>query len=255
MIRLIASDLDGTLLNKDGTLPEEIFDVIRSLKQQGVLFIPASGRQYDNLRSLFYPVRDDIAYICENGAMTVTTGEKHCAAFFEEATAQEIMDDLEAAGLQLLVSLKDMALVSAHSPRSYTDDIIYRLKNTTRVVEEPRLYAAECIKISGFCAGGILPAAEKLQKKWSGRMRCDVAGPFWLDFTLRSKGDALLDVCRTLDIEPKDVMAFGDQENDLPMLNLAGHPYLMQSGNRALKTPSINWTENVITTIREVLSL
>ena len=57
MIRLIASDIDGTLLqNNARTLSEELFDLIRKLHRSGILFVPASGRQYLNLRSLFAPV-------------------------------------------------------------------------------------------------------------------------------------------------------------------------------------------------------
>ena len=47
MIKLIASDLDGTLLlNKAQSLPEEIFPLIRQLKELGIMFVAASGRQY-----------------------------------------------------------------------------------------------------------------------------------------------------------------------------------------------------------------
>ncbi|NLD83945.1 MAG: HAD hydrolase family protein, partial [Clostridiales bacterium] len=63
MIRLIACDLDGTLLNSRGELPAGTFDRIRRLKEKGVRFAAASGRQYGNLRRLFYPVRDEIAYL------------------------------------------------------------------------------------------------------------------------------------------------------------------------------------------------
>ena len=69
MIRLVASDLDGTLLYPDGNLPEGIFDTIEALHAKGVLFVAASGRQHGNLRRLFAPVKDKIAFIAENGAI------------------------------------------------------------------------------------------------------------------------------------------------------------------------------------------
>ena len=50
MIRLIATDLDGTLLEKGGALPEGFYDVAEGLKKLGILLVAASGRQYDNLR-------------------------------------------------------------------------------------------------------------------------------------------------------------------------------------------------------------
>ena len=56
MIRLIATDLDGTLLERDGSLPEDTFEVVRMLNEQGIRFAASSGRQYGNLVRLFAPV-------------------------------------------------------------------------------------------------------------------------------------------------------------------------------------------------------
>ena len=64
MVKLIASDLDGTLLqNGAHDVNPIVFDQIRILKEHGILFAAASGRQYLNLRRLFTPVQNDIAYI------------------------------------------------------------------------------------------------------------------------------------------------------------------------------------------------
>ena len=72
MIKLVASDLDGTLLMKGAQgLPEDIFPLIRQLKELGILFVAASGRQYANMKKMFAPVADDMAFICENGGLAV----------------------------------------------------------------------------------------------------------------------------------------------------------------------------------------
>lgn len=55
MIKMVSSDLDGTLLTGGSqTIPEEIFSLIKELKDMGILFVAASGRQYANMRNLFY---------------------------------------------------------------------------------------------------------------------------------------------------------------------------------------------------------
>ena len=57
MIKLVASDLDGTLLlHKAQSLPEEIFSLIRQLEELGIMFVAASGRQYPNMTKLFATV-------------------------------------------------------------------------------------------------------------------------------------------------------------------------------------------------------
>lgn len=75
MIKFIATDLDGTLLDGEGALPSEIFPLVARLSECGILFAPASGRQYANLKKLFFPVWEKLLFICENGAL-VRRGEE-----------------------------------------------------------------------------------------------------------------------------------------------------------------------------------
>ena len=69
-IRLICSDIDGTLLQYGKKeLEDEIFEQIRELHRRGILFCPASGRQYTSLCKLFAPVADCCVFLCENGGV------------------------------------------------------------------------------------------------------------------------------------------------------------------------------------------
>ena len=61
-----------------------------------------------------------------------------------------------------------------------------------------------------------------------------VAGEDWLDFTLADKGVGVLGLCRSMGIDPKDVLAFGDNWNDAAMLSVVGHPYLMAAAEQGL---------------------
>ena len=61
MIRLIVTDMDGTLLHDHATsVNPQYFEAIREMKKRNILFCVASGRQYESLRTLFAPVKDDI---------------------------------------------------------------------------------------------------------------------------------------------------------------------------------------------------
>ena len=76
MIKLIVSDIDGTLV-KDGTLDinPEYMDVIRKLTEKGIHFVACSGRQYSSEKQLFAPVKDIISYISDGGTL-IRTSEK-----------------------------------------------------------------------------------------------------------------------------------------------------------------------------------
>ena len=68
MIKLVASDIDGTLVPEGTTsIDPEFYEIIRKLKKKGILFAGASGRQYSSMRALLDPVFDDIIFISGNG--------------------------------------------------------------------------------------------------------------------------------------------------------------------------------------------
>ena len=93
MIKLVASDLDGTLLhNYQQTVPKEIYDTIKALHEKGIIFTAASGRQYANIRRLFAPLGFDIPYIAENGSMCVYKEEVLATGLTPSKTIRHILD-------------------------------------------------------------------------------------------------------------------------------------------------------------------
>lgn len=108
MIKLIASDLDGTLLyGRENSVSEEMFELIREMKRQGILFAAASGRQYANLKKLFAPVWKDMAFICENGAVVFYEDRLIAQRVLpkEEWLAQVLMVDEDEGTQVILLSL------------------------------------------------------------------------------------------------------------------------------------------------------
>ena len=67
--------MEALLLNDSQAIDSEIFNLIHQLEQKNILFMAASGREYTNLRDLFSPVADDIAYLCLNGCITFYKGD------------------------------------------------------------------------------------------------------------------------------------------------------------------------------------
>ena len=79
-------------------LNPELFDIIRQLKEHGIHFIAASGRQYKNLRRLFAPVKDDISYVAENGSMCVHDGKIVSLGHIDTGLIYEIADAAKEYG-------------------------------------------------------------------------------------------------------------------------------------------------------------
>ena len=240
MIRLIASDIDGTLLQGGATeIPREIFSHICRLEQKGVLFCPASGRQYASLRRLFAPVADRMPFLCENGAVVYGPGSPGpvlSKTAMDRRLSEELCRDILALpGVEVLISGADTCYLCPKGP-GIEEQIRWFLGNRTAVIPAPADVPEDIIKVSAYCPNGTLAAVQAaLFPRWERYFQAAVAGEVWLDFTLSNKGTGLRQLCRALGVSLEEVMAFGDNYNDLPMLEQVGHPYLMENAAPELK--------------------
>lgn len=253
-IRLIATDLDGTLVTgADGQLPQGLTERVQALKEKGIYFAAASGRQLGNLRRFFGPLSQDMAFIAENGGL-VETEKGRLATYFDQAVAEEIIRDLRNAGMELLLSAPDTCFMMADADRAYTDHMIYTLRNTSTILEDEKNVTAGLIKISGYAQDGAEAPARPLLAKWRGRTECALAGKCWLDFTVSNKGAGLAALSRQLQIPLAHMAAFGDHYNDVSMLDQAGFPFLMETAPAPLHQRGYRPCRSVIETLDDILS-
>ena len=238
MVRLIASDIDGTLLrNYAPEIDGEIFRQIRRLAGLGVRFCPTSGRQHTSLRRLFAPVADEIYYLCENGAIVYGKGEAAPVlgkTAMDRALAEQLIGEIVARPeCEVLIS---GANISYLMPKA--QEVVTHIRDFTGnnivLIHSPEEIQEEIIKVSAFCVPDTRKTEAELAPKWNRHFRGAVAGLQWLDFTLADKGVGIRTLCQSLNILPEEVMAFGDNFNDVPMLETVGHPVLMETAHPAL---------------------
>lgn len=226
MIKLIASDLDGTLLQNGSTeVPREIFELIIKLKEKGIIFAAASGRQYYSLRNLFGPVRDDIAYICENGALTIYQGEIIDRQEIPKELGQEIIKLIEAEeGTEALVSGTYTLYINPKSP-DYEERIRF-LGNQYKVLSDLSEIGEPYIKIALYEKAGT--EDNDRQKYWQEKMpegvKVVTSGNDWLDmlFPWIHKGVGMKALSKHLGIKKEETMSFGDNYNDVEMFETSG---------------------------------
>ncbi len=252
MIRMIASDLDGTLLEPVEHLPDGIFSTLEALDRLGITFVAASGRQYDNLRRLFAPAASRMGFICENGALNVFRGEVVKEKPIPREMALGIIHSLERLPVCILVSGRTTCYVKPDN-RAFTDDMVYRLRNTTAVVDRLDHLADDYLKISAFSPEGVASFAEALQQEWSGRLNAVVSGRCWFDFGLASKETGIRALMDRLHLQPEEVVAFGDQFNDVSMLDAVGHPYLMDTASEELRARGYRLCSKVLPVLQSIV--
>ena len=89
-IKLIACDMDGTLLDEHSQVPPETFDLVRALDAAGIRFVAASGRRYDTLRAFFEPVADRMDFVASNGAQVFVRGKLVDREVFSHAALRRL---------------------------------------------------------------------------------------------------------------------------------------------------------------------
>ncbi len=239
MIKLIASDIDGTLIPYgERELPQGLFSLIRRLKAAGVLFCPASGRQYHSLRQLFAPVADEVCFLCENGAILYGPGEEDAAPILAKTAmpqkqALELARDILALpGCEVLISGANTSYVCDCAPE-YVTHLRKDKDNRAVVLSDVSQVPEEILKVSAYCPNGTDAPQAALGPRWSA-LGMAVAGPDWLDFTLADKGVGLRGLCGALGVKLEETAAFGDNWNDAAMLSLAGQAWLMDTAHPEL---------------------
>ncbi|WP_308565128.1 HAD hydrolase family protein, partial [uncultured Faecalibacterium sp.] len=99
---------------------------------------------------------------------------------------------------------------------------------------------------------GVESYTERFVPRWKAA-NCAVAGPYWIDTTFANKGIGVRSICKTLDIALADVMAFGDNYNDVSMLDIVGVPYIMDGAAAPLREKYPNHTPRPEDVLREFL--
>ena len=253
MIRLIASDIDGTLLPYgEPAIPEDIFEEIRRLERRGILFCPASGRQYTSLRRLFAPVADKVPFLCENGAVVYGPGSPGPVlgkTVMERTQAERLCREIVAMrGVEVLISGQDTSYLC---PKEKEIRLVMEGKgNNVVLVPRPEDVPEDIVKVAAYCPDRIGETWKTLSRRWGGRFQTAVAGAEWVDFTVADKGTGLTRLCAALGVGLDEVMAFGDNFNDVPMLSAVGQPWLMEGADPDLKERFPAHCENVVDVLR-----
>lgn len=241
MIRLIVSDVDGTLLqNGETELSGRMLEIIRKMTGRGVLFAVASGRAYHDLKRLFRPVFDRVAFICHDGALMMHRNCTLMKAPLKRKTALRTADKMQAAG--------ECSLVLSGRERSYYIEGTEGFGETIRAaygeaavpVRAPYEVGEEILKLGFFQAGKSDELLQKLDGYQEDGLRVAYQDSGWVELVCQGvhKGSAVHLLGEKYGIPMEQVMAFGDNDNDVELLRMAGSPIAMQHGKQSAKDVS-----------------
>lgn len=256
MIKLITCDIDGTLLKDYSTnLNPSLFELIKKFKEKGVYFVAASGRQLPNLKDLFAPIKDDIDYIAENGALVCLKGEIIQKSTIEINLAKKLAKKiLEVPNLEILICCANTTYIIPKCPE-FAKKISEELKNHVTIVKSLEDVSDEILKIAVY-------QKDKLEKstlqpfidEFGKYFHHTISGLSWYDFmTLNTnKGVAIEKLQEIINVTPDETASFGDNFNDIEMLSSAKYSYAMIDAHEDVKKCAKYICKDVEETLKEL---
>jgi Cof subfamily protein (haloacid dehalogenase superfamily) len=264
-IRLVVTDMDGTLLDDAKRIPPGLWETLAELRRRGVLFSPASGRQYATLAREFAEVAEGMVFIAENGTYVVRDGVELSSDPLEPGVAGGVVHAVrrlvaEGVDVGAVVCGKRSAYVERSDEAFLAEVRKYYVEH--RVVEDATAVDDDVIKVALFDFGSAERTTAPALEPFTGTHQVVVSGEHWVDVMNRTanKGAALRRLQRELGITPAQTMVFGDYLNDLEMLDAAEWSFAMANAHpdviaRARHLAPSNNDNGVLRTVARVLNL
>ena len=238
MIKLIATDMDGTLLNDNGKINEKIFDLIHALNEKDIKFAAASGRFYSQLSKNFEKVKMDMIFIAHNGALVKynNKGKTLYSNSIDKEQIESVVKLHPELGEELFLAGENEAYIvnpSEDMLNNFTSfEVPVVILKSFREIKNP-IY-----KITYYMTDGVKTSmVDYIKENLSDKLEFVVSGDKWIDIMNKgiSKGNAINMLQEKFKINQKNTMVFGDYYNDLTMFKAAHYSYAMENAPEDVK--------------------
>ena len=236
MIKFIATDMDGTLLNSNNEIHADFYPMFQSLKEKDIISAAASGRQYYNLLERFKDIKDDMMFIAENGTFVVYKGKELIVNSLEKNIAKELIEiGRTIPNSYVILCGKNSAYIESHDERLIKQTAKYYERY--KIVEDLTSIDDDILKVTICDFNGSENNSNNYFDEYRDKVQITVSGEIWLDIVAKgiNKGVAINEIQNLLNIDYKETMVFGDYLNDLEMMSSAYHSYAMANAHDTLK--------------------
>ncbi len=260
-VKLVVTDMDGTLLHSDYSLNPEFFQIYQQLKELDVRFMAASGRQYYSLLGVFESIQDDMYFIAENGGNVIHQDQSILTQPMDNEIIKEVVQIFRThSDTEVLVcGLKNAYVEELHPEfEKYVTPYYPRTKLVPDLLEPINDQIVKmAIYNKNSSEENVYPYVKQLEKE---EYQVKVSGKNWLDVSVKNsnKGFALKKVLDVLQISPEETMVFGDYLNDLEMMKVGYFNFAMANAHPQLKEmarfhTASNDEDGVLKVLRELI--
>ncbi len=234
-MKLVVSDLDGTLLNQHSQISDETREAVRKLIENGVDFAIATGRGIGSVRAFKEKLGLDIYLICNNGANIYNKKEE---VIFERVMNSDIVEQLIRYFRTQGVTYNGFYQKNLFTDEGVKESVltietgfnIIGLKDAESFPFMTKMIVKDDPEV-------IVKLRDDMKEKFAHLVDITISQPRCLDIVEKdcSKGKGIKLISEKLNIPLENIMAFGDGENDFDMLQAVGHPVVMENGLDSLK--------------------
>ena len=238
MIKMIVSDMDGTLLNSHKQLPNDFTEVFQMMKDAGIQFVVASGRQYYTLVDEFTHLKHNFAFAAENGGFINWQGQSKVLNPIKMSEAAKVIEAVRTMkGANIVLCGKHGAYVEDTSSEDFMGELAkYYVKHT--VVDDLLSVDDEILKIAINDFNTLESSTYPMvQEQFNSFLQLSASSPIWLDVMSKgvNKGVAISFLQEKYGILPSETMVFGDYLNDYEMLQKGDYSYAMANAHPEIK--------------------
>lgn len=239
-IKLIVSDIDGTILNEKCECSTKMRSTIEKLKSRGVKLVLATGRMFMGAD----PVREDLGLdtpvICYQGEMVRSGGEILFQNSVKHDLAREIIEISRQKKFHLNLYNNDCLIVEDDN-KKFMEDYTNGRFATYEVVksfDEVELGTVSKLLCITYDEDEIVSLQRELSKRFEGKLAVVRSHKYYLEFTdiNATKGSAMRFLADLWGIKKEEIFASGDQDNDYDLLLNAGVKVAMGNASEKLKS-------------------
>ena len=246
-IRVIATDMDGTLLDPKGQLDlPRLEKILDKLDQRGIRFVIATGNEIHRMRQLLGHLAERVVLVVANGARIFENNELIQAQTWDDAMVDRALAHFKGRECQdqFVVTAMNGGFVKEGTvftelDKFMTPEMIEKLYQRMNFVDEfdSSLFGG-VLKMSMVVGEERLDSVlQEINDLFDGRVRAVSSGYGCIDILQDGihKAWGLVELLKRWNLKPEQIMAFGDSENDIEMLELAGISYAMENAEEAVK--------------------
>lgn len=237
MIKLIATDMDGTFLDEHKQFDPSFLKIYQEMKSKQIQFVVASGNQYHRLIQKFIPLSEDIYFIADNGSLIAHGYRILYTNTIDLSKAFQIIDAIEKnTSLKVLISAKKSCY--AHIKNKQLEPEIRKYYCSYHFVEDYRDIQDDILKIAIYDPQYTINTyCDTIKAMLPPGLRMVTSGNEWIDIQNEGvhKGQGMQYLQSLLHYSKDQCAAFGDQMNDYELLKSVTYSYAMANAVEPIK--------------------